>query len=438
MAPAKFEWDRTGTLPSVLPHTMTKQELVGQYVRKYIEITAGAAAAMAAEVFKCTIVDAFAGGGLFRNETTDENVVGTPLRILHAIEGAKETVSQVRRRTPLRLDIATHFNDLKPEVAAYLKEVLKDQGHEIDGQNIRITDGTFEAKLDEMIGAIKEQQPRAGKCIFILDQTGYSQVRPEHIQLIFNELRGAEVILTMAASRMVSPFFGLSKRHALDQKIGGWLLREDVIEMFRRGENNDETKAVKLRALMEELVRKTGATGYSCFTLRPKQGNYMWIMHLVRNNRAAFARDTMLDVQWRMERASLHIGGTPADYLGFQGLRQGDPEAGELFQFELADAERTHLRNDYGTSVLKQWLTRANLSRVGGVSVNDILRETENRTALTQRDRVLSLTELRERLETKGFEWRDAKGKQIGQGSNRVLKPDDRIHLGRQGSLFGP
>ena len=416
---------------------MTKQELVGQYVRKYIEITAGAAAAMAAEVFKCTIIDAFAGGGQFRNETTDEIVAGTPLRILHAVEEAKETVSQTGRRKPLRLDIATHFNDLDPEVAAYLKEVLKDQGHEIDGQNIRITDGTFAAKLEEMIGAIKEQQPLAGKCIFILDQKGYTHVRPEHIRLIFNELRGAEVILTMAASRMTSPFFALSKRYALDHKIGGWL-RKDVIEMLQSGENNDETDAVKLRAVMEELVRETGATGYSCFTLRPKQGNYMWIMHLVRNNRAAFARDTMLDVQWRMERASLHIGGSPADYLGFHGLRQGDPETGDLFQFELADAERTHLRNDYGTSVLERWLTRANLSRIGGVSVNDILRETENRTALTQRDRVLSLTELRERLETKGFEWRDVKGKQIGQGSNRVLKPDDRIHLGRQGSLFGP
>ena len=435
MAPARFEWDKIEP-PPVLAHTMTKQELVGEYVRRYLEITAGAAAAKPAEVFKCTIVDAFAGGGLFRNEATDEVVSGTPLRILQAIEEAKETVSQIERRRPLRLDIATHFNDLDPDTAAYLKEVLKDAGHELNGQGLRVTEGSFEARLEEMIGGIREQQPRAGKCIFVLDQKGYSQVRPEHIQRIFDELRGAEVILTMAASRMVNPFYGLSSRQALDQKIGGWLLRRDVIEMLQRGESNDETEAVRLRAVMEELVRKTGATGYSCFTLRPKQGNYMWIMHLVRNKRAAFARDTMLDVQWRMERASLHVGGAPADYLGFQGLRQGDPESDELFQFELADAERRHLRSQYATSVLEQWLTRENLSRVGGVSVDDILRATENRTALTARDRVLSLGELRGRLETKGFEWRDAKGKLIGEGSNRALRADDRIHLGRQGSLF--
>ena len=442
MVPSNFEWGRQDGLPVAYPHTETKQELLARYVQKYIEITAGAAAAKPAEVFKCTIIDAFAGGGLFRDEDTQRRIEGTPLRLLGAVEEAKQGVARIPRPRsglgPLELDIATHFNDANPAAVAYLKEVLRDKGYDVDGTNIRVTEGTFNARLDAMIGAVKAQQPRAGKCIFVLDQTGYSHVRPEHVRKIFNELRGSEVILTMAASRMLNPLYGLSTRHALDTKIGGWLLRRDVIDMMQRGESNEQTEAVKLRGVMAELVRETGATGYSCFSLLPHGGNYMWIMHLVRTKRASFARDTMLDIQWKVERASLHIGGAPADYLGFQGLRRTDPEGSELFRFELAEAERAHLRDQYAESILKQWLSRENLSRVGGVRVHDILQETENRTALTREDRLRAISELRTHLETKEFKWRNKTGKPIGQESNRRLDERDTIHLGLQGSLFGP
>ena len=441
MVPSKFQWGSREGLPIAYPHTEAKQELLARYVQKYIEITAGAAASKPAKVFKFTVIDAFAGGGLFRESDTQRRIEGTPLRILAAVEEAKRAVVGIPRPRallgPLGLEIAVHFNDVDPEAVSYLKEVLKNQGHDVDGTNIRITKGKFDAQLDAMIGAVKLQQPRAGKSIFVLDQTGYSQVRPEHVRKIFNELSGSEVILTMAASRMVSPFFGLSRRYALDRKVGGWLLRKDVIDMMQREESNEQTQAVKLRGVMSELVSETGATGYSCFTLRPHRGNYMWIMHLVRTKRASFARDTMLDLQWRVERASLHIGGVPADYLGFQGLRRRDPEGSELFTFELTEAERTHLRDQYAESVLRQSLSRENLSRVGGVRVEDLLQDTENRTALTREDRLRAIGHLRTHLATKQFEWRDWTGKLIGHSSNRKANEGDTIHLGRQGSLFG-
>ena len=442
MVPSIFDWAKSDALPPAFPHTETKQELLARYVQKYIEITAGAAASKPAEEFKFTIIDAFAGGGLFREEDTHRRIEGTPLRILAAVEEAKRSVARIPRPRswlgPLELDVATYFNDASPAAVAHLKEVLRGSGYDVDGTRIRVTQGTFDERLDAMIGAVKAQQPRAGKCIFVLDQTGYSHVRPEHVRKIFDELRGSEVILTLAASRMLSPFYGLSARHALDTKVGGWLLRRDVIDMMQRGESSDETEAVKLREVMAELVRETGATAYSCFTLRPHAGNYMWIMHLVRTKRASFARDTMLDIQWQVERASLHIGGAPADYLGFQGLRRRDPEGAELFRFELAEAERAHLRGQYADSILKQCLSRENLSRVGGVRLADLLQLTENRTALTRDDRLQAISELRTRLETKEFEWRDKSGRLIGQGRNRRFDEGDTIHLGRQGSLFGP
>ena len=438
MASSDFSWRKGSAPPVALLHTVRKHELIGQYVRKYLEITAGAAAAKPADVFKCTIIDAFAGGGIFQSSRSEETIAGTPLRILQAIEEAKQTVTEIERRKPLALEIAALFNDADEDAVAYLEEVLKANGYGADGTRVQVTEGTFEDRLDGMIAAVKSQQPRAGKCIFILDQTGYTHVRPEHIREIFDALQGAEVILTMATGMMLNRGHGLSEQGALHAELGGWLLRDDVLEMLKRGDQNDETRAVELRNIMQELVRRTGATGYSCFTLRPIEGNYMWIIHLVRSPRSIFARDTMLDVQWNLERSSLHVGGAPADYLGFHGLRRGDPEQVGLFRFELAAAERENLRRTYQEFILEQCLTRANLSRVGGIRLESILRETDNRTALTTPDRVQALTELRSHHATSGLEWRDDTGRLLGTGTNRMLRAGDTVHLARQTALFGP
>ena len=438
MVSSNFSWRRGSAPPVAFLHTVRKHELIGQYVRKYLEITAGAAAGKPADVFKCTIIDAFAGGGIFQSERGEETIAGTPLRILQAIEEAKRTVLQIERRKPLALEIDALFNDADNDAVAYLEEVLTAKGYGADGTRVQVTEGTFEDRLDGMIAAVKSQQPRAGKCIFILDQTSYTDVRPEHIRTIFDALQGAEVILTMAAGMMLNRGRGLSEQAALGAELGGWLLRDDVLEMLKRGDQNDETRAVELRNIIEELVRRTGASGYSCFTLRPIEGNYMWIIHLVRSPRSIFARDTMLDVQWDLERSSLHVGGAPADYLGFQGLRKGDPEQVGLFRFELAAEDRRVLRRAYQESILQQWLTGANLSRVGGIRLESILRETDNRTALTTPDRLQALTELRSHEATSGLEWRDEKAKLIGSGSNRLLRAGDTVHLARQTALFGP
>ena len=438
MVSSDFSWRRGHPAPVALPHTVRKHELIGHYVRKYLEITAGAAAAMPADVFKCTIIDAFSGGGVFRSARTEDMITGTPLRILQAIEEAKQTIAETDRRKPLALEIATQFNDADEEAAAYLRETLKSTGYGVDGTTVQVTQGAFADRLRAMIDAVGSQQPRAGKCIFILDQTGYTDVRPEHIREIFGALRGAEVILTVAAGMMLNRRYGLGSQGSLHAQLGGWLLRGDVLEMLERGDQNDETRAVELRNIMEELVRRTGATGYSCFTLRPIEGNYMWIVHLVRNPKSIFARDTMLDVQWALERSSLHVGGAPADYLGFQGLRRGDPEQMGLFRFELAAAERETLRTSYGESILERWLTRENLSSVGGVRLESILRETDNRTALTTPDRLRALSDLRIHEGTGGLEWRDETGKLLGSGTNRLLRAGDTVHLAKQTSLFGP
>ena len=76
MASSAFSWRRGYPAPVALLHTVRKHELIGQYVRKYLEITAGAAAAMSADVFKCTIIDAFSGGGMFRSARTEDMIHG--------------------------------------------------------------------------------------------------------------------------------------------------------------------------------------------------------------------------------------------------------------------------------------------------------------------------------------------------------------------------
>ena len=47
-------------------------------------------------------------------------------------------------------------------------------------------------------------KPRAGRSIFLLDQTGFAQVELELVARIFRKLPAAEVILTFAADALVN------------------------------------------------------------------------------------------------------------------------------------------------------------------------------------------------------------------------------------------
>ena len=435
MTETGWEWRQGERPPVAKDHTRAKHELLRKYVHRYLRITAGRAARMGADMYKCTFIDAFAGGGEFSIEEDDtERVAGTPLAM---IEAATEAIAEVheevphnRRGRPMETDIRFWFNDKDPETAEYLKEVLRNAGHEVDDRRIRVTSARFSEKLDEMIGFVKDQQPKAGKAIFLADQTGYSAVLPDHIRTILGSLHKPEVILIMAAGMMFNRGRGQNQEKWHEHLGRKEWLKPDVVAQLRAWDENEKTRAVVLRMILDEMAAKTRPDGYSCFTLSPHPGrNAMWIMHLVRGPGAIRARDAFVETQWETEGAMLHVAGSPENYLGYRGLRTMDtPDM--LMRFHLVDHERAALMDEYGKKMIGEILSGRGWAP-GGVVVGELLRQTANTTALTHDDRLRALTAAW-RQRGKDLECRDIKGQRIVSRTNRILRANDLLRIGNQ------
>ena len=153
------------------------------------------------EVFKLDLVDGFAGGGTFRDG--DEIVSGTPLIMLEEAEAAIDRINRGRAK-PQRFDCKHYFVDKEAAHTAHLRRALTDRGYQVDGGAIVVRNSRFEDEADGIISEIRRRQPRSGRAIFLLDQTGFSQVELELVARIFRDLRDAEIILTFAADALVN------------------------------------------------------------------------------------------------------------------------------------------------------------------------------------------------------------------------------------------
>ena len=136
-----------------------------------------------------------AAGGTFRDG--DKVLSGTPLIMLEESHAARERLNRNRTK-PLQFDCKCYFVDVKPAHTDHLRRVLTERGYRIDDDRIVIRNNRFEQEIDGILTEIGRRQPRSGRAIFLLDQTGFSPVELALVARILGELPTAEVILTFA------------------------------------------------------------------------------------------------------------------------------------------------------------------------------------------------------------------------------------------------
>ncbi len=193
-----FKWRPDDPPPPIEAHSKAKLDVLRQYLRAYLDrLTLN----FQRDEFKLDFVDGFAGGGVFRDE--DEILSGTPLIMLEESNKAMDRLKQTRTKH-LHFDHKFYFVDKEKAHTDHLRKALTEREYQVDSDNIVILNGRFEDELDDIIKEIARRQPRAGRAIFLLDQTGYSQVRLALVARIFNELPAAEVILTYAADGLIN------------------------------------------------------------------------------------------------------------------------------------------------------------------------------------------------------------------------------------------
>lgn len=321
MSECQYDWGVGEKAPVIKQHSIAKHEILKAYLTKYLQTLTKN---RFQDTFRLTIVDGFAGGGVYRHETTGQTVFGSPLLLL---ETANEAARQINENRPKKIDFK--FDYFFIEENANTTEVLKSQlidhgyGPQL-GQSIRLISDEFGNQAAGIIDFIK-QKGRKARSIFLLDQYGYSDVPAPQIRSLLSKLPGAEVILTFAVDSFLT--------YANDSATTCQLLHKIGIPDCLRGRSIKEIKQSEKKwrlyiqsCMYRELVEKCGAPFYTPFFIRSTNGHGdYWLIHLSQHARA---RDVMTGIHWEKNNHFIHYGGAGLDMFQMLGY---DPEEDSSF-----------------------------------------------------------------------------------------------------------
>ena len=323
-----FVWHPSGPPPTIEEHSKAKLAVFRQYIRSYYDRLS---INPSRDEFKLDLVDGFAGGGTFSDGGRIES--GTPLVVLEETDAAQIRLNQTRTK-PLVFDCKFHFVDVDRAHTDHLRRVLAERGFPVDGERVTVRTSPFANVVDDIIADILRRQPRAGRAIFLLDQTGFSKVELALIARIFQKLPAAEVILTFAADALINH---LAVTPQLVQAVAPLELTGPQINDLVQLKDGDGGKALVQRVLRQHVRAITGATFDTPFFIRPKHSRRaLWFLHLSRH---PTARDVMIQCHWNSFNKFEHYGSGDFNMLGWDAL---DLNGGTLplFSFDQLDAER--------------------------------------------------------------------------------------------------
>lgn len=327
-----FNWHPDERPPIIDPHSKAKLDVLRSYLRAYFDrlnVYPGR------EEFKIDLIDGFAGGGTFRDG--EETVSGTPLIMLEECEAATHRLNNNRTK-PLRFDYKCYFIDKEKMHADHLRKVLSERKYVLDDGRIVVRNSPFEDEVENILTAIKRRQPRAGRAIFLLDQTGFSQVKLTIVAEILRELPTAEVILTFAAEALTNL---LADTPEMITMVAPLELTESQMQDLIQLKNGNVGKALVQRTLREHIRLVTGAMYDTPFFIRPRESRRaLWFLHLSKH---PTARDVMIQRHWEIQNTFEHYGTGDFGMLGWDTLR--DQGTVPLFNFTEMDQEtmRTQL-----------------------------------------------------------------------------------------------
>ena len=173
----------------------------------------------------------------------------------------------------------------------------------------------FECALDSILREIRRRQPRAGRAIFLLDQTGYSQVKLQLVARIFRELPAAEVILTFPADSLINH---LAVTPAIIKAVAPLELSTAQIEKLIQDRNSNGGRALAQRTFRPHILERTGANYYTPFFIRPgRSRRSLWFLHLSKH---PTARDVMVRQHWAIHNTFEHDGSGGLDMMGWDPL----------------------------------------------------------------------------------------------------------------------
>ena len=322
----QFRWHPDESPPRIEGHSKAKLTVLRRYIRAYFDRLN---VNPHRETFKLDLVDGFSGGGTFLDN--GHLISGTPLIMLEEIEAAKRRLNQNRNK-PLEFDCKCYFVDVEQAHINHLQKVLSEQNHAIKDSSIIVRNNAFELEIDNILKEIQRRQPRAGRAIFLIDQTGFYQLELAIVRRIFDNLPAAEVILTFAADSLINH---LANTPQLIKAVAPLNLTESQIHDLIQLKNGAGGRALVQRTLRAHLRAITGATFDTPFYIQPRESRRaLWFLHLSRH---PTARDVMIRLHWEIQNTFEHYGRGDFGMLGWDALK---PDTFSLFHFEQLEIQQ--------------------------------------------------------------------------------------------------
>lgn len=307
----QYNWKNGPDL--IQQHSVAKHRILQAYLAAYFRTLVSSPNQ---DVLRLTLVDGFAGGGLYVHNDTRQTVKGSPFIFLEATREAEFVINKDRRK-PVQLQVDYFFTEADHHAHLHLDKVLRDAGYgDKIGNGIYLEHARFQDKADAIIAFIKKKSPKNGRSIFALDQYGYKEVPTQLLRKIFDALPSAEVILTFG----VDSFMNFASNGDQVNDLLDGLGIPDIfggrsIEEIKSSDR--EWRLFLQSTLYRRLVENCGARHFTPFFIRNRggHGDY-WLIHMSQHHRA---RDVMTEVHWANNNYFIHYGGAGLDMFQMVG-----------------------------------------------------------------------------------------------------------------------
>jgi three-Cys-motif partner protein len=359
-------------------HSAAKHRALDGYLRRYV---AAYTQNRRVQHLSLTVVEGFAGGNLYIDESTGNLRHGSPGVILHALRDAAAQV-QAKRKKPFYFADRYFFIEKDRHAFDVLKESLSKSEHSsLLGNAITLINDEFARSLPAVFDEIRKA-PGRGRALFILDQCGYTDVPCDLIALILRTFRNAEVILTFAFDYLANYLSSETDTKTRQEKTG------IDFEALKCVDKTDQRwRFVMQKILSDDLTAKTNARFYTPFFIRSVDANRdLWLVHLSQHVKA---RDEMGELHWDLQTAAAHYGRAGTNMLGFDPRNVNGDQIPRLPGFGF---DELALRNSI--DALCEELPRRLRDEFGDTSFIDLFSALANETPATRRIFKYALHEL--------------------------------------------
>jgi three-Cys-motif partner protein len=306
MAGDKYDWQIGGNPPLLDDHSLAKHDVLRRYVAKYVEVLT---ANPFMDGFRLTLVDGFAGGGLYQHGGIV--VPGSPLILLDEI-AASEARANINRTKAIKIDSNFVFVEKKRPAYEYLNQALHNSAHKnLLGDRVNVVHGNFETVLPNILDRIRSRGT-AHRAIFFLDQYGYTDFSLQTVRKIIEELANPEVILTFNVDYLIDYLSSNDSFVKAASRVG--LSRADVLHMLGLKEQREARWLIQ-NFLYQHLIAQTGAPYYTpFFVVSTESHRAYWLVHISKHPKA---RDEMAVLHWELQNHFIHHGRAGLRMLGF-------------------------------------------------------------------------------------------------------------------------